>query len=647
MILAAAARLIRLNHSVTHRGKNVASRSWRWVWSIALLLGLGVAEGREPALEYRHGLSFVAALRYPAGFSHFNYVNPRAPKGGALVTSVGGSWDSFNPIIGKGQLAAGSDLTGSRNVLYDRLMEPSADEMASQYGRLAEGVALAPDFSWVAYRLRPGARWHDGEPLTVEDIVFTFEAMKAHGSPVLKTALRDVARVEILGPREFRYVMEPGRVQNASVALLLGQLIVLPKHYWSTRDVSKTTVEPPLGSGPYRIGRFIAGRRIEYERVPDYWGRDLAVNRGRYNWDTIAIDYFRDANVQREAHLSGETDIREEGQAKSWALTYNFPGRDRGLFVRELIPLSRAEGVWWAVFYNLRLPRFQDARVREALLLLYDWRWQNRVLSFGFYKQARSLFNNSPMEHKGLPSAEELKLLEPFRDQLPERVFTQQFDPPETSGYGFNREHLAKAIELFREAGWVIRDGVMVNAKTGEPFTVEAILVSPELVRTLTPFMHRLRSVGIDARARAPEVSNWQYRMRTRDFEMGMMTIVPSNTPGYELRNLLHSDYADRDYGGNWPGIKNPVVDFLVEKIIAASTESELLAATRALDRVVLWNFYFIPRAYRPGARVVYWDRYGRPETEPLQRTVWFDTWWIDPEKSRRVDEGISALDAE
>lgn len=584
--------------------------------------------------DWQHGISFVAPLEYPKNFQHFDYVDPGAPKGGTMRLGRAGTWDSFNNIVGKGRPAAGIDLTGANNLLYDRLLEPSADEDASQYGRLAESVSVAPDRSWVAFRLREGAAWHDRAPITPADVIFTFNAMKAHGSPAVKSNLKDVVRVEQTDARTVRYVMRKGVRPHGSIPIMLGQLAILPAHYWRDRDISRTTVEPPLGSGPYKVGSYIVGRRVTYERVDDYWGRDLPVNRGRYNFDRVVFDYYRDEAVQREALKSGDLDVRYETVAKAWLTEFpQLPAVEEGYLKRELMELSRTEGTWWAIFFNLRRARFQDIRVREALVSMYDWAWINRVLTFGFYRQARSLFNNSPMAHTGLPSPAELRLLEPFRESLPKRVFTKAYVPPISSGYGYDRERLLRSIALFREAGWEIRDGTMTNVETGEPFVIEAVLVSPALVRTLLPYANLLKKIGIETSVRALEVSNWLYRMRARDFDLAQISIVPTNTPGYELLSLFGSAAADADFGRNWIGIKDPAVDALLDAVVEADTEPALLAATRALDRVLLWNFYLNPRQYNPGHRILYWNRFGRPEHAPLKRLAYLDTWWLDEEK--------------
>lgn len=598
-------------------------------------------------IDYKHGVSFVAKLKYPPDFPYFDYVNPDAPKGGRLRTAAMGSWDSFNQIIGKGTPAAGLSFITSANLLYDRMLEEAVDEPATQYGRLADGVAVAPDFSWVAFRLRPEARWHDGVPITADDVVFTFESFKKHGSPTLKTSLRDIERIEKLGPREVRYVVRKGGLRNATVPLTLGLLPVLPKHYWASRDISRTTTEPPLGSGPYRVGDYMVGRWVEYDRVDDYWGRDLPVMRGRYNFDHVRYDYFRDEDVMKQAHKADVIDIRQDTNSKSWQNDYDFPAFHAGLFKRKLLKLSRAEGLWWAIFWNLKLERFQDVRTREALWLLYDFKWINRVLYFGFYNQGVSFFQNSDMASSGLPTADELELLLPFRDQLPPRLFTQPYRPPESTGYGYNRENVKRALELLADAGWHIEDGVLRNDESGEPFTIEFVVVTPSLARGLMPYFAILKRVGIEASVRVPETSNYISQMRRRTFDASMRPHIPSNTPGLSLLNSFSSRAADLDFSRNLAGIKNPVIDFLLQKIIVARTQRDLVAGTRALDRVLLWNFYYVPGMSQPGYRLAYWDRFGIPEGPPLRRASYLDTWWYDTAKAERVAQGLAEIETE
>ncbi len=604
---------------------------------------IAAAEG----IEYSHGISFVEPLKYPPDFQHFEYVNPDAPKGGVMRFPELGTFDSFNNMIDKGRVASGLDFTGSRNLAYDRLLEDSADEGASYYGRLADGVWIAGDYREFVFRVREGAYWHDGKPITAEDVVFTFETYTEHGGAGIRTALLELDTIEQIGPREVHFTVKEGVEANVTLLFAVGAFPILPKHYWSQteHDFTKTTIEPPLGSGPYKIGEFVLGRDVTYKRVDDYWGKDIPVMKGRYNWDTVKFDYFRDETIMVEALKGNVIDVRIESVSKQWTNDYNFPAVRAGLFKKELIDLGRPWGMESAVIWNVDRPRLQDIRVREALWLLYNFKWVNRVLMFGFYHHADSYFFNSKMASSGLPAPEELELLEPFRDQLPERVFTQEWRDQGTNGFGHSRVNVARALELFEDAGWVILDGVMTNLETGEPFKVDFIFISPMQMRGIMPLLGAMNRVGIETTARSPELSNWLYRMRSGKFDGGAATYVPGWTPGRALRNLFSTVSADQEFSQNWMNIRNPVVDHLIEKVLVANTTRDFYAATRALDRVLLWNFYWVPTLAQPGLRLVYWDKFGQLENAPpVERDVWLDTWWWDPEKAAHVTSGIAEL---
>ncbi len=602
----------------------------------ALLLGAAAH-----AVEYRHGLSYIEPLKYPPDFEHFEFVNPDAPKGGTLRLPQMGTFDNFNFISEKGRDAEGLD-----DLLHDRLMEESQDEPASWYGRLATGIAVDPDYRWVQFRLTEDARWHDGAPLTARDIVFTFDAMKEHSAVYYKSALLDLDHVEIVSDNEVRFVTREGRRRNPLLPFVYASFRIFPEHYWAERDFSKTTVEPPLGSGPYRIAEHDFGRSVTYERVDDYWGAGLPAMKGRFNFDRVKYDYFRDEHIMLEAHKADIIDVRQETVSKNWATQYNFPAVQAGLFKRELLYITRPWGLWWPTFWNMDRTRFQDARVREALWLLYDFPYINRVILFGFYDHGHSFFHNSKMAQSGLPSEDELELLEPFRDQLPERLFTEPFRAPPSTGFGYNRDNTERAIALFREAGWRIDDGVMRNVETGERFTVDFVFVAATTLRAYMPYLHALNRVGIETTGRAPENSNWLYRMRTGAFDSGVQVYLPANTPGFELESRFGSAAADADYSLNWPNIRDPVLDALIRKVQSADNARAFYAATRAFDRVLLWRFYFVPAMAQPGFRLVYWDKFGIPESGPLRHPQFTENWWWDEAKARHVADGIARLAA-
>lgn len=597
--------------------------------------------------DYRHGISYVESLKYDADFEHFSYSNPDAPKGGMIRFPALGTWDNFNGILNKGRLVAGYDLGGANALVYDRLLEGSADENASAYGRLAEGIAVEENFAWVAFKLRKNAYWHDGTPLDASDVVWTFNTYLTEGSLTLRTGLQELDRVFEFGDQEVCFVTKTDVEVSPNIPFTYGGLAILPEHYWKDHDITKTTQEPPLGSGPYKAGDLAFGKNIYYERVPDYWGRDLPVNRGRYNFEKVKFDYFLDETVMLEAHKAHVYDMREETVSKNWTTGYDFDALHAGLFRKELRYLKRAWGMWWPAFWNVRNPKFQDIRIREALFLLYDFKWINRVILFGFYDYGDSYFYNSPMAQSGLPSEDEIRLLEPFRDQIPERVYTHEFKHPPSTGYGSNRESMKRALELFDEAGWQLKRGKLRHKETNEQFHIDFVFVSAMLLRAKSPYIRRLNQAGISTSALAPEVSNWQHRMRTGKFDGGGYIWIPGNMPGFDLRNRFGSEAADQDYGLNWAGIKSPVVDYLIEQVIKARTARALYAATRALDRVLLWNFYMIPGMGQPGFRLVSWDKFGEVDPSvsgPLSRVPAIDAWWWDEEKAQRVETGIAAL---
>jgi microcin C transport system substrate-binding protein len=589
------------------------------------------------AAEWRHGLSFFGDLKYPPGFNHLEYVNPDAPRGGTIKMPQLGNFDNLNFFLRKGRQPSG--MSYSSSLIYDRLMFNVDDEPSSQYGWLASEVMLADDYSWVEFRLRDEARWHDGKPVTAEDVVFTFERIKEDGSPVLKLEFLQVVNAEVINEKQVKFYFRGAR--SPKPAQTVANMYVLPAHYWRDRVFDQTTLEIPLGSGPYRIAEVDPGRKIVYERVDDYWGRDVPVMKGRFNFQRVVYDYFSDENVIHEAHKAGIVDVVLEGVAKRWATGYDFPGTEQGYFVKDLIKTERPFGMVFGVLFNLRLPKFQDVRVREALALAYDFEWSNRVLYHGFYDRVDSFFENSDLAQSGLPSPAELELLEPFRGQVPDRVFTAEYEPSRTSGYGHARGNLLKAARLLKEAGYEVRDGALVDGRTGEPFTIEFVTVSVYLERSLMPFLNALERLGIDTSIRTVEVSQYINRLGKFDFEGGIRTYSQTLTPGTELRSYWGSGAANKQYSRNTAGISDPVVDHLIEEIIRSRSREQMIAATRALDRVMLWNFYLIPGYYPPGYRYGYWDKFGKPKIQAKYRTGFFDTWWYSEEKAARVEEGM------
>jgi microcin C transport system substrate-binding protein len=592
---------------------------------LALVLALAVPTASPQAEEGRatHGASMYGDLKYGPDFTHFDYANPDAPDGGTLVLSAVGSFDSLNPYILKGTPASGLTLT------FETLTTGSADEPFSEYGLIAESIEMPEDRSWVIFTLRPEARWHDGEPITVEDVIWSLETLKTKGHPFYRAYYANIAKAEKVGERQVKMTFEEGLI-NRELPLIAGQMPVLPKHYYEKVPFDRTTLEPPLGSGPYKIRRLEPGRSIVYERVPDYWGADLPTNRGRNNFDVVRYEYFRDSNVALEAFKAGEYDFRAENESKLWATAYTGPAFDAGLIVKEEVPHERGTGMQGFVF-NTRRDVFKDPRVRAALAYAFDFEWTNANLFYGQYTRTESYFSNSELAATGLPSAAELALLEPYRDELPDEVFTTAYEPPATDGSGNSRANLRAALQLLREAGWTVEDGKLRDA-SGRPFTFEILLVSPAFERIAGPFVQNLQRLGIEARVRTVDTAQYQNRLDQFDFDMTVASWGQSQSPGNEQRDFWSTPAADTAGSRNLAGIKDPVVDALIDKIIQAPTREDLVAATRALDRVLLWGHYVIPHWHIQVERVAYWNKFSHPEITPRFGLDLF-AWWIDPAK--------------
>ncbi len=596
--------------------------------AVVLVVALAAAAspawpGSAPGAGPTHGLSIHGDLKYPRGFTHFDYADPRAPKGGGVTLSAPGTFDNLNPFILKGVPASGVANT------FDTLTVNSFDEPSSEYGLVAETIETPPDRSWVAFTLRPAARFHDGRPITVEDVIWTFETLRTKGHPQYRSYYAAVASVEKTGPRTVRFTFKEG--ENRELPVIVGQLPVLSKASWAGRDFTKTTLEAPLGSGPYRVESFEPGRSITYRRVPDYWAAALPVNAGRYNFDTIRYDYYRDDTVALEAFKGGAYDLRRESSSKNWARGYDIPAVRDGRIRKEEIPNEVPTGMQGFV-YNTRRAIFRDSRVREALAAAFDFEWSNAHLFYGAYVRTRSYFSNSELASHGLPSAAERAVLGPFRGRVPDEVFTREYQPPSTVPGGL-RPNLVRAIELLRQAGWIVRDLRLVNAETGQPLTFEILLDDPTYERITLPFVKNLERLGVTARVRTVDSAQYEYRMKQFDFDMTMALFPQSLSPGNEQADYWASVSADTPGSRNYPGVRDPVVDRLIERLIAAPDRAALVARTRALDRVLLWGHYLIPHFHLAAFRVVYWNRFGRPAVAP-KYDLGVDTWWVDPQKT-------------
>jgi microcin C transport system substrate-binding protein len=598
-----------------------------------LLLGLA---GQIQATPKHAQTLYDEPPKYPANFKHFDYVNPDAPKGGSFRQAGFGGFDSLNPFINKG--VAADDI----GLIYDTLTHHSLDEPFTEYGLVAAKIEKAPDNAWVRFYLRPEARFHDGQPITAEDVKFSFETLMSKGAPTYRGYYADVDRVEVEGPRKVRFIFK--RAGNRELPLIIGQLPVLPKHWWATRDFSKSNLEIPLGSGPYRVAEVQAGRSIRYERVKDWWGKDLPVNRGFYNFDIRQIDYYRDNTVALEALKAGQFDYWLETSAKNWATAYAIAAVANGQLIKEEIENHNPTGMQGFIF-NIRRPLFQDPRVREALGLLFDFEWANRQLFNGAYTRTRSYFDNSELAASGLPTAGELKLLEPLRKQIPPQVFTDEYQPPVTDGSGIIREQQRRAYQLLQEAGWRVEGDQMLDA-SGKAVSFEFLLAQTEFERVLLPFKRNLADLGIDLVIRRVDVSQYINRLRSRDFDLIVSGFGQSNSPGNEQREYWHSSSADNPGSRNFIGLKDPAVDRLVDGLINAHSRQSLLEHTHALDRVLLWGHYVIPNWHIKTWRVAYWNRFEHPKVTP-QYDIGLSTWWARPQAAEAQPNAAASTHSE
>lgn len=576
-----------------------------------------------------HALSLLGEPALPPDFTHWPWVNPDAPKGGEIALTALGSYDSFNAYILRGTPAVG---LGN---LYDTLLKDSADEASTEYAHLAGTIERPADRMWVAFEIRDQARWHDGKPITAEDAIWTFQALRQHGRPFWRTYWADVTEVVAEGPK--RVVFRFRDNTNRELPLILGQMPVLPKHWWQGRDFSKPTLDVPLGSGPYRIERFEAGRSVVYRRVEDYWGRDLPTMKGTNNFGAMRYEYFRDATVALEAFKAGQIDFRTENIAKEWATAYDFPAVRNGLVKRDEIKNELPTGMQ-AFIMNLRRPLFQDARVRRALIEVFDFEWMNANLFYGSYTRTKSYFSNSELASSGLPEGREKEILEKYRGRIPDEVFTQEYTLPVTDGSGNNREGLRRGLTLLREAGWTVRDRKLVNAK-GEPFVFEILLDGPSFERVALPYVQSLQRLGMEVRVRTVDPAQYEKRMDAFDYDMTVDVIPQSLSPGNEQRDFWTCAAARQDGSRNRIGICDPVIDELVELIINAPDREELVARCRALDRVLLWHNYVVPNWHTQTFRVAYWDKFGRPPRNPRYALA-LDSWWIEQGREGAVEQG-------
>jgi microcin C transport system substrate-binding protein len=596
------------------------------------------AQSPAPAKNWRHGTSLFGDLKYPAGFKQFDYVNAKAPKAGSVRQIAIGTFDNFNVVVAgvKGALAAGIN-----GLLYETLAVASMDEVSAEYGLLADGVSYPEDFSSASYRLRPEAKWHDGTSVTPDDVIFSYEVYKKY-SPQSSAYYRHVAKVEKTGEREVTFTFDaPG---NRELPQIVGQLTVLPKAWWQgtdkdgkARDISATTLEPPLGSGPYRIKEFSAGRNIVFERVKDHWGKALNVYIGSNNFDELHFEYFRDTTVALEAFKADTVDWRTENSAKNWATAYDFPAVSDKRVLLEEFPI-RSLGVMQAFTFNIRRDKFQDPRVRLAFNYAFNFEEMNKQIFYGQYTRIASYFEGTDLAATGLPTGRELELLETVRDKVPPEVFKKPYTNPVNGTPEQVRDNLREAVRLFREAGYEVRDQQLVNVKTNEPFTVEFLAEDPNFERVFLFYKPSLDRVGITTSVRTVDETQFVNRLRSWDFDIITYGWTETLSPGNEQRGYWGSKAADEPGSDNVIGIKNPAVDAMIEHIVYAKDRANLEAATRALDRILLWNHYVVPQWTYSKVRTARWDRFGRPDPMPKYGRAAFPTiWWWDAEKAAKT----------
>jgi len=598
-----------------------------------------LAQPETQAQTWKHALSLFGDTKYPEGFEHFDYVNSNAPQGGTVRQIAFGTFDNFNTVVAgvKGSIASGTEL------FMETLTTPALDEISTEYGLLAEAVSYPDDHSMVTYRLRTNARWHDGKPITPDDVLYSYEVLKKN-SPFYGAYYRHVVKAEKTGEREIRFTFDgPG---NRELPQIVGQLPVLPKHWWEgndksghKRDVTQTTLEPPLGSGPYRLKDFAPGRTLVYEKVDNYWGKDLNVIIGTRNFQTIRYEYFRDSTVALEAFKADQVDWRFENSAKDWANSYDFPAVRDHRVIREEFPI-RNVGIMQAFAFNVRREKFKDPRVRRAFNFTFDFEEMNRQLFSSQYKRIASYFDGTELAATGVPSGKELEILEAVRDKVPPDLFTKPYTNPVGGNPQAVRNNLREALALLHDAGYEIRDTKLVDAKSGEPLAVEFLVDEPAAQRFVLFYKPSLERTGMKVDVRVVDAAQYENRLRQWDFDIIVASWTQSLSPGNEQRGFWSSQAADQPGSRNLIGIKNPAVDTLIERVIFTKDREDLVAATKALDRVLLWNFYVVPQWTYPFVRSARWDRFGRPETMPKYGRSGFPSiWWWDAARAAKVQQ--------
>ncbi len=592
---------------------------------MAVVPAVGLAQSAQLEIIRSHAIAMHGNPKYSAGFKYFDYVNPNAPKGGAVRQGSRGTFDSFNPWIDKGSSVSPGSI--------ETLMVSSGDEAFTKYCLICEEIEYPVDRSWIKFYLDPGASWHDGEPITPEDVVWSFDTLMEKGTPSYRFYYADVVKVETVPGNAVRFEFK--NTGNRELPLIIGDLPILPKHYWLENDITKTTLTPPLGSGPYRVKRFDAGRYYELELVDDYWGRHLPVNRGINNFELLRYDFYRDRIPIRLALKAGDIDYYAENTAKSWATEFEIPAVESGWLVREQVKHSAPQGMQ-AYVMNLRRDKFKDRKIREAITLAFDFNWTNQKIFYDQYTRSESYFSNSELASSGIPKGDELALLDQYRDLLPPEVFTEPYVAPKTDGSGWSRENLLKALDLIEDAeGWAIDDGVLKNQQN-QPLVMEMLLYSSSFERLILPYVSNLKRLGIDMQVRVVDTGQYINRLRAFDFDMVVGGWGQSETPGNEQREYWSCAAAERSSSRNTAGICHPVIEELIDKIIVAQTREELITVTRALDRVLLWQHFIVPNWHLPADRILWWNKFARPDI-PLRNGVNISRWWLDDAKAARL----------
>ena len=608
-----------------------------WKTTAAVLLAwlmFGRVASAADDVARHHALSLLGAPQYSADFTNFDWVNPEAPKGGRVRQWVLGTFDSLNPFPAKG------NPDNEILLVYDTLLSSSPDEPATGYGLLAEWVTYPEDYSSATFKLREGARFHDGKPVTPEDVIFSLEAIK-RASPSYGFYYKNVVKAEKAQENSVTFSFDVKG--NRELPMIVGELPILPKHYWEgkdangePRDLGKTTLEVPLGSGPYRVKEVDAGRSITYTRVADWWAKDLPVARGQWNFDQLRFDYFRDEVPAFEAFKAQELDYWLEYSAKAWATAYDFDAVTSGR-IKRLQVAVRTVAPMQAFAFNIRRPQFQDPLVRRAFNLAFDFEWSNRNLFYDQYTRIGSYFDNSELQAVGLPGGAELELLNALRNEVPPEVFTMQWKNPVNATPVDVRRHLGEAARLLAQAGWTLKDGVLTNAR-GVELRATFLLDRNDFERVVLPYIAALDKLGIKAELRIVDSSQYQQRLNTFDFDIVVAAFPQSDSPGNEQRDFWGSDAAGKEGSRNIIGIRNHAADKLIDRIIHAKDRHWLVAATRALDRVLLWNDYVVPQWYTPFERLAYWDMYRHPERLPARAASFVRVWWWDGEAAKRLN---------